>query len=174
MNMPSAGAGHRHRPPGARFRPVARAGLAYRAAAGRRRLVLAVAPMLREVRAMGLTWRDLASSVAVLVMVLAYWSFVYQSGVPLLRSAWATSAVELILGCACAVTAAADLHTRPQQRAGRIARRITTVLGAIALLAGLAGLAANSGQAVEILVVATVFLWLTATISHVLTIGAEP
>jgi hypothetical protein len=129
--------------------------------------------MLREVRAMGLTWRDLASSVAVLVMVLAYWSFVYQSGVPLLRSAWATSAVELILGCACAVTAAADLHTRPQPRAGRIVRRITTALGSIALVAGLAGLAGNSAHAVEILVVATTFLWLAATVWHVLSIGSE-
>jgi hypothetical protein len=46
-------------------------------------LVLAVAPMLREVRAMGLTWWDLASSVTVLVMVLAYWSFQYRSGLPL-------------------------------------------------------------------------------------------
>jgi hypothetical protein len=128
--------------------------------------------MLREVRAMGLTWRDLVSSVAVLAMVLAYWLYVFQS-VPLFASAWAVSAVELILGSVCAVTAAADLHIRPQPQAGRIARRITTVLGVIALLAGLAGLAANSGQAVEILLVATVFLWLTGTLWHVLTIGAE-
>ena len=46
-------------------------------------------------------------------------------------------------------------------------------LGAIALLAGLAGLI-DSGKALEILVVATGFLWLTATIWHVLTIGSEP
>jgi hypothetical protein len=91
----------------------------------------------------------------------------------LLTSAWATSCVELVLGAACAVTAAADLHTRPQPRAGRIVRRVTTVLGAIALVAGLAGLLANSGHAVEILVVTTVFLWLTATMWHVLSIGSE-
>jgi len=42
------------------------------------------------------------------------------------------------------------------------------VLGSIALLAGLAGLIVNSGHAVEVLVVATCFLWLTATIWHVL------
>jgi hypothetical protein len=129
--------------------------------------------MLREVLAMGLTWRDLVSSVAVLTMVLAYWSFQFRSGLLLLTSAWATSAVELVLGSVCAVTAAGDLHTRPQPRAGRIVRRITTVLGAMALVAGLAGLAANSGHAVEIMVVITVFLWLTATLWHVFTIGAE-
>ena len=122
---------------------------------------------------MGLTWRDLVSSVAVVAMVLAYGSFQLGSGLLLLTSAWATSAVELVLGSVCAVTAAGDLHTRPQPRAGRIVRRITTVLGAIALLAGLAGLATNSGHAVEIMVVMTVFLWLTATLWHVFTIGAE-
>jgi hypothetical protein len=48
------------------------------------------------------------------------------------------------------------------------------VLGAIALAAGLAGLAANSTHAVEVLVVATGFLWLTGTLWHVSTIGGEP
>jgi len=47
------------------------------------------------------------------------------------------------------------------------------VLGTIALLAGLAGLIVNSGKAVEILVVATAFLWLTATIWHVQAIGPQ-
>jgi hypothetical protein len=129
--------------------------------------------MLQEVRAMGLTWRDLASSVAVVAMIFAYGAFQLRSGMLLLTSAWGTSCVELVLGAACAVAAAADLHTRPQPRAGRIVRRVTTVLGAIALVAGLAGLLANSGHAVEILLVTTVFLWLTATMWHVFSIGAE-
>lgn len=122
---------------------------------------------------MRLTWRDLVSSAIAVVMVLAYWEFLFRSGLPLLTSAWATSAVELVLGTVCAVIAAADLHTRPQPRAGRIARRVTTVLGAIALVAGLAGLVADSAHAVEILVVTTVFLWLTATLWHVVEIHPE-
>jgi hypothetical protein len=133
-----------------------------------------VAPVLREVVAMGLTWRDLVSSVTVLAMILAYVVFDYGTRMLLLSSAWAASAVELVLAAICAVTAAVDLHTRPQQRQGVIFRRITTVLGAAALLAGLAGLVADNGHAVEILVVATVFLWLTATIWHVLSIGSQP
>jgi hypothetical protein len=44
----------------------------------------------------------------------------------------------------------------------------------IALVAGLTGLIANSGHAVEVVVVATTFLWLTGTIWHVLAIGSEP
>jgi hypothetical protein len=129
--------------------------------------------MLREVRAMGLTWRDLVSSAALIAMMVAYWAFVFRSGMLLVSSPWATSALELALGTIVAVTAAVDLHTRPQPLAGRIVRRITTALGSIALVAGLAGLAGNSAHAVEIVVVTTTFLWLAATVWHVLDIGSE-
>jgi hypothetical protein len=122
---------------------------------------------------MGLTWRDLVSSVTVAVMIVAYAGFAYGTSMLLLSSAWAASAVELVLGSICAVSAAGDLHTRPQPRQGVIFRKVTTVLGAIALLAGLAGLIANSGHAVEVLVVFTTFLWLAATIWHVLSIGSQ-
>ena len=125
-------------------------------------------------RSVGLTWKDLVSSATVVVMILAYASFAYGTRLLLLSSAWAASAVELVLGALCAVAAAGDLHTRQQPWQGVIVRKITTVLGTIALLAGLAGLIVNSGKAVEILVVATAFLWLTATIWHVLSIGAPP
>ena len=119
------------------------------------------------------TWRDLVSSAVLVAMILAYSSLELGPSLPLLTSAWSTSAVELFLGCVCAVTAAADLHTRPQPRAGRIVRRITTVLGSIALVAGLAGLAGNSAHAVEILVAATTSLWLAATVWHVQSIGSQ-
>jgi len=122
---------------------------------------------------MGLTWRDLVSSVAIALLVLAYGEFAFGSHLALLSSTRATSAVGLVLGAICAVFAAADLHTRPQPRPGRVARRITTVLGAAALVAGLTGLAVNSAKAVEVLVVAMGFLWLTGTLWHVYTIGAE-
>jgi hypothetical protein len=129
--------------------------------------------MLREVLAMGLTWRDIASSAILVAMVLGFVSFEFGTRLVLFSTAWAASAVELVLGAACAAIAAADLHTRPQALQGRIFRRVTTVLGVIALLTGLIGLAGNSGQALETMVVATVFLWLTATIWHVLSIGEE-
>jgi len=123
---------------------------------------------------MGLTWRDLVSSAAVVTMILAFTAFKVGTDIPLLSSAWAASAVELVLGGICAVSAAGDLHTRPQPRQGVIFRKVTTVLGTIALLAGLIALIADSGRALEALVVITGFLWLTATIWHVLTIGSEP
>ena len=123
---------------------------------------------------MGLTGRDLLSSATILAMITLYMLFAYGAGPQLLASAWAATAVELVLAAICAVSAAGDLHTRPQPLPGVIFRKVTTVLGAIALLAGLAGLIANSWHALEILVVTTTFLWLTATIWHVVTIGDQP
>jgi hypothetical protein len=129
--------------------------------------------LLREVLAMGLTWRDLASSAIMVAIVLGFASFKFGTSLVLFSTAWAASAVELVLCAACAVIAAVDLHTRPQALQGRIFRRITTVLGAIALLAGLIGLAGNSGQALEIMVVLTISLWFTATVWHILSIVEE-
>jgi hypothetical protein len=129
--------------------------------------------MLREVLAIGLTWRDLVSSAIVAAMVVGFVSFEFGTSLVLFSTAWAASAVELVLGAVCAVIAAADLHTQPQALDGRIFRRVTTVLGVIALLTGLIGLAGNSGQALETMVVATIFLWLTATIWHALSMGEE-
>jgi len=122
---------------------------------------------------MGLTWRDLVSSIAVLAVVLV--SAAYQTGahLPFISTAWAASAVALGLAACCAVVAAWDLHTTPQPPWGVVVRRITTVTGTIALVAGLIGLLDNSGHALEFLVVATTVLWLTATFWHVLSIGAE-
>jgi len=122
---------------------------------------------------MGLTWRDLVSAVTALVMILACVSFALGTRFALLSTAWAASAVELVLATICAVIAAADLHIRQQEWPGVIFRRITTVLGAIALLAGLGGLIASNRHLVEIVVVSTTFLWLTAFIWHVLSIGSE-
>lgn len=122
---------------------------------------------------MGLTWRDLVSSATIVTMIVAFMAFRTGTDLPLLSSAWTASVVEIVLGCVCAVSAAGDLHTRPQPREGVIFRRVTTVLGTMALLAGLIALIADSGHALEILVVITACLWLTATIWHVLTIGSE-
>ena len=127
-----------------------------------------------EVLATGLTWRDLVSSAAIVTMLTAFVAYKAGTDLPLVSSAWAAGAVNLVLGCICAVSAAGDLHTRPQPREGVIFRKVTTVLGTIALLAGLTALIADSGRALEILVVITGFLWLTGTIWHVLTIGSQP
>ncbi len=123
---------------------------------------------------MGLTWRDAVSSVVIMVIVVAYAAFVAGgTGLLLISSTWATTAVELVLGTGCAVLAAGDLYTSPQPRSGEVFRRVVTVLGTIALIAGLTGLITGSAHALEILVVVMIALWGTATCWHVLTIGSE-
>jgi hypothetical protein len=122
---------------------------------------------------MGLTWRDAVSSFAILVIVIAYAAYLGGTTLLLISSTWATSAVVLVLGIGCAVVAASDLYTRPQPRLGEVFRRITTVLGTIAVIAGLIGLITASAHALEILVVVTITLLGTATFWHVLTIGSE-
>jgi hypothetical protein len=122
---------------------------------------------------MGLTWRDAVSSLAILVIVIAYAAYLGGTTLLLISSTWATSAVVLVLGIGCAVVAASDLYTRPQPRLGEVFRRITTVLGTIAVIAGLIGLITASAHALEILVVVTITLLGTATFWHVLTIGSE-
>ena len=122
---------------------------------------------------MGLTWRDLVSSVALIAMILTFTTYKLDPSAPIVSSAATASIVALLLGTGCALAAALDLHTRRLSRLGVIYRRITTVTGAIALLAGLGGVLTSSGQALEILVVSTAMLWLTGTVWHVLSIGAD-
>jgi hypothetical protein len=118
---------------------------------------------------MGLTWRDLVSSLAVVVIVFAYAIFRRGLPIPLLSSEWATSAVVLALCAGCAVAAAGDLHTKPLPLAGVICRRITTVLGSVGLLAGLIAVFFSNEHFLEILVAVTVMVWATGTFYHVLT-----
>lgn len=127
----------------------------------------------RDVLALGLTWRDAVSSLIILVVIFAYAAYLQGTSLLLISSSWATTAVVLVLGTGCAVSAAGDLYTRPQPRSGEVFRRIATVIGTIALITGVIGLITGSAHALEILVVATIALWGTATFWHVLTIGSE-
>ena len=122
---------------------------------------------------MGLTWRDLVSSIAMVAIVFVFVAFQTGASVPLVSTAWAASATSLVLAGCCAAAAAWDLHTTPQQRWGLAVRRVTTVTGTVALVAGLIGLLASSGHALEFLVVAMTLLWLAATSWHIMSIGAE-
>lgn len=122
---------------------------------------------------MGLTWRDLVSSAALVAIVLTFTAYKVVPGAPLVGSAASASIVALVLAACCALAATFDLHTTKQSRLGVVYRRITTVAGTIALGAGLFGVLGSSGQSLEILVVATAVLWLAGTIWHVLSIASE-
>jgi hypothetical protein len=122
---------------------------------------------------MGLTWRDLVSSLAVGVLVVVFGAFEGGSSLPFLSTAWAASGTALVVAIGCAVAAAIDLHTKPQPRAGVLVRKATTVIGTIALLAGLAGVIGDNVHALEALVIFTLALWVTATSWHIYSIGSD-
>jgi hypothetical protein len=125
----------------------------------------------REVLTLGLTWRDAVSTGALCLVVIAY--FMSLQGAPaLISSVWATTAVVLILGCGCAVSAAGDLYTRPHSGLVRLLRGVITAFGTIAMFAGLVGLVFGSAFALRILVMATIILWVLGTTRHAYTIGS--
>src|ERR1019366_5891250 len=127
----------------------------------------------REVAATGLTWRDAVSTLVLIVILIAYAAYLQGTSLLLISSAWATTAVVGVLGIGRAVTAAGDLYTRPQPRPAAVFRRITTVIGMIAITAGMIGLITDSAFALKILVMATIVFWGTATIMHVFTIRPD-
>jgi hypothetical protein len=120
---------------------------------------------------MALTWRDAVSTLAIAMIMVAYAGYLQGMGLPLVSTAWATSAVIMVLGIGCAVSATGDLYTSPQPRSGAILRRITAGIGMFALITGLAGLITGSAYALKILVMATLALWGTATVWHTFSIG---
>jgi hypothetical protein len=122
---------------------------------------------------MGLTWRDLASSALMLVVVLGYAAAHSGSRLPGLSTVSAMSAAALALGTGCAILAAADLHTTLLSHPGVIVRRITSVAGSIGLAAGVLGVISGSWRALEYLVVATVVVWAAGTCWHILGIGSD-
>jgi len=121
----------------------------------------------------GTTWRDAVSAGAFVVVVIAYVAYLSGSSLVLLSSASAASAVVLVCGIGCTVMAAGHLYRTAQPRAAVVFRRIVTVLGTLAVLAGLAGMVTGSGHALEILVVLTIALLATPPFWHVLTIGSD-
>jgi hypothetical protein len=120
---------------------------------------------------MALTWRDAVSTLAIAMIMVAYAAYLQGMGLPLVSTAWATSAVVMVLGIGCAVSATGDLYTRPQPRSGEILRRITAGIGMFALITGLTALITGSAYALKILVMTTLALWGTATVWHTFSIG---
>ena len=122
---------------------------------------------------MGTTWRDGVSAGAFVLVVIVYVAYLGGTSLVLLSTASAVSAVVLVCGIGCTVLAARDLYRIGQPRAGVVFRRIITVLGTLAVLAGLAGMITSSQHALEILVVLTFALLATPPFWHVLTIGSD-
>jgi hypothetical protein len=117
---------------------------------------------------MDLTWRDAISTLAVGAIFLLYMTFMQGGALPLLSSAWANAAAILVIGLGgMVISVRGDSHTRSKELFQVILRRAASVLGVIALIAGLAALVADSSRALTILVAFSIMVWGASVVSHV-------
>ncbi len=115
---------------------------------------------------MSLSWRDSIATLLVALGVVIYAAFVLGVTIPGLESVAAIAIGILVLGIAASVSAVvpgfdALLHGSRMYFAG------TSVLGLIALGAGLYAIANGESIALAILTLATVVLWALSTARHV-------
>lgn len=82
----------------------------------------------------------------------------------MVSSASAASATILVLGSGCAACVARDLYTAPQPRGGVTVRRITSGIGMLAVVFGLAGIVTDSVYALRNLVMLLIIFWGTAAL----------
>jgi hypothetical protein len=122
---------------------------------------------------MRLTWKDAVSTVFMAAIVIIYVAFLNSTTAWLISSARGTAAAVLVLGFVggCAMSAAAELY---QGTRARTYTSFASVLGVIALAAGVVALITAITVALAIRVVATLALWLAATARHAFTPPAVP
>ena len=122
---------------------------------------------------MKLTWKDAVSTVFIAAIVVIYIAFLNATTAWLISSARGTAAAVLVLGIVggCSMSAAAAQY---QGRQTWAYTSFASVLGATALVAGVIALITASTVALAILVVATLALWLVATVRHAITPPAVP
>jgi hypothetical protein len=124
----------------------------------------------------GLTWKDGVSTLFMGAIAAIYLTFLHGTGVWLISSARGTAAAVFILGMVggCMLSGAGDLYQEQRSRTARAWRVIASFCGVVAFAAAVAGLATGSTIALAILVAATGFLWLAATIRHALMVPPGP
>ncbi len=122
---------------------------------------------------MGLSWRDAVSTLGIVLIMITYTAYLGGVSLLLVSTTWATTAIVLLLGISCAVSATGNLYTRPQPRSGEVIRKITAGIGIFAIITGLIGLISDSAYALKILIMATIVFWGTVTSWHAFTIGSD-
>jgi hypothetical protein len=109
---------------------------------------------------MRLTWKDAVTTLAVGAIVAVYVTYLTGTSAWLISTARGTTTAVLVLGlaggCALAFT------------------QMATDLGMVALAAAIAGLITGGMAALAVLVAATIALWLTATVRHVVMVPRGP
>ena len=114
---------------------------------------------------MRLTWKDAIAAVFMAAIIIIYAAFLNSTTGWLISSARGTAAAVLVLGIVggCGMSAAAEQY---QGKRAQAYTSFASVLGATALVAGVLALITASTVALAILVVATLALWLVATMRN--------
>lgn len=122
---------------------------------------------------MRLTWRDGLATVFVGVAALMY--SLWLAGVSVLGlGARGLGGVVLGLGVAASVTAVVYGVGAGLLHASKVYLGISSSIGLVALVAGVITLVSASEPMLDVLVVATVLLWVMATVRHAMVAGADP
>jgi hypothetical protein len=115
---------------------------------------------------MDLTWRDAVSTLALVIMLLIYASYL-AGGFWLISSTWAAGAVLLIVGIGGRVISAGGKASESGELFHRLLRIAAAVFGLIALLAGLTAVMLSSAYALKIFIMSSIIVWAGTVLSHV-------
>jgi hypothetical protein len=122
--------------------------------------------MVKEVRTVTLTRKDLAATALTILVVLAFLATHEGWGVPLIGDShrWAAGSIALLGIATCGLGSPAK----------GAATRLLALLGVIALLLAVLALATGSLTPLSLLVVDIVLLWLVSTLRHSWHVPRQP
>jgi choline-glycine betaine transporter len=115
---------------------------------------------------MGLSWRDGVATICVAVVGILYAVWRSESEVFGMSSARAIGLTVLLLGLAASVTAVVFGVGEGLLRASKLYLALTSLLGLVALVAGIVVLAKQSEAMLGALVASTCVLWAVSTVRH--------
>ncbi len=115
---------------------------------------------------MDLTWRDVISTLALVAILVIYAAYLGAS-LGLFSSAWATASMILLIGLGGRVISVRGDAGRPRQRYQLVLQVVATVIGVVALLAGVSALILDSAYALKLLVMSSIVVWAVSVVSHV-------
>jgi len=123
---------------------------------------------------MRLTWRDALATVFVFVAALLYALWLAEIEVFGMSSATAMGVVVMVLGMAASVTAVVYGVGAGLLSASKVYLVVTSVLGLVALVAGIMAIVDANEAMLAALVASTVVMWLMSTIRHAGIAGTRP
>jgi hypothetical protein len=115
---------------------------------------------------MDLTWRDAVSTLALVIMLVIYATYL-SGGFWLLSSTWAAAAVLLIVGLGGRVIAVGGQAVPSAELFHRVVRVTAAAFSIIALLAGLTALVLNSAYALMIFIMSSIIVCAAGLLSHI-------